>query len=114
MDAAIPVVEVANNADSLGVRRPHRKIDASLAINCPEMSAELIVNSPVLTFPKKVEVGLAHDGPVPVRIAGRPLVTGMGGKLQAIIQIPSRIGYSRAEKSVPMNLFRLDVSIGIA
>ena len=43
IDAAIPAVEVANDADALRIRRPDRKVNAVLAPDRAKMRAELFV-----------------------------------------------------------------------
>src|ERR1051325_1243835 len=49
IDAAVPIVEIANYADPLRVRRTDCKINAALTADRAQMGAELFVNLPVLT-----------------------------------------------------------------
>src|SRR3954471_14169973 len=111
MDTTVPVIEITHYADSLGVRRPDCKINAVFAIERAQMSAEFVVDSPVLSFGKEIQIGFAHDRAIPVRITRRPLGAGGGGKMKLVIQVPGRPRHLRAEKSVPMNLLSFEVAI---
>jgi len=42
MDAAIPAIEITNDADARRVRRPYRERDSVSAVDCTNMRAELI------------------------------------------------------------------------
>src|SRR4051812_25555999 len=85
MDPAVPVVKVTHYADSLGVRRPNCKVNAAFAIECAQMGAELVVDSPMLPLGKQIQIRLAHDRAVPIRIACGPLRSGMRGEMKLVI-----------------------------
>src|ERR1700730_2883650 len=86
MHAAVPVVEIANHTYPLGIWRPNCKVNAAFAIERAQMRAEFVVDSPVLTFGKKMQIGLAHDRAIPIRIARSPFRPGRRGKRKFVIQ----------------------------
>src|SRR5438128_1092794 len=59
---ALPPIEIADDADTLCVRRPHRKGDAALTFVSNHMRAQLFVNSFVLAFAEQVEIHFAERG----------------------------------------------------
>src|SRR3982074_601008 len=106
IDAAIPMVEITDYADPLRVRRPDRKINAVVAADVSEMRAELFVDLPMLPFQKQMEIDLAHDRAVTVRIARQPFFSVKTGDTDVIIEIARRVRHSCAKKTVPMNFLR--------
>ncbi len=54
------MVEFADDADALRVRRPDREAGAGHAIDHPQVSAKLVVNAPFVALAEKVEVDLAQ------------------------------------------------------
>ena len=47
---AVPLVERADDADALGVRRPDGEAHAGDAVNDPQLRAELVVNAALVAF----------------------------------------------------------------
>ena len=75
--AAVPVIEVADHADALGVRGPDGEIDAVEALMGPDMGAKPLVISVVCSFAQEVKVKVGEDGAEQVgidKIPGVPLV----------------------------------------
>ena len=58
MDIAVPMIELADHADALGVRRPHRESRARRALAPPALAPALVL----VLVPVPVPV------PVPVRV----------------------------------------------
>ena len=59
--AAVPVVEVADDADAPRVRREHREGDAGDALEHHRVRAELVVELEVRAFAQQIEVELRQD-----------------------------------------------------
>src|SRR5438309_10909173 len=59
---ALPPIKIADDTDTLCVRRPHRKGDAAFAFVSNHMRAQLFVNSFVLAFAEQVEIHFAERG----------------------------------------------------
>src|ERR1700736_1116879 len=111
MDAAVPVVEIANNTHPLGIRRPNCKVNAAFAIERAQMRAEFVVDSPVLTFGKKMQIGFAHDRAIPIRVARGPFRPGRSGEVEFVIQVASSPGHHCAKETVPMNPLSYDFAV---
>ena len=60
MDARVPFVKVTGNTDGAGVRRPDCKPDTFHTSVPADMGTEHVVNVPVATLGKKVEVEFAE------------------------------------------------------
>ena len=71
IDPAIPAVEIAHHADALRIWRPDCEINACRIADSAQMRAELFVNLPVLSFGEEMQIDLAHDRAVLIRIARR-------------------------------------------
>lgn len=64
----IPVVKIADNADSLGVGSPNGKGGTFDAIDIFRVCPEMVVEPPMATFGKKIHVHFAKQGRQPVGI----------------------------------------------
>jgi hypothetical protein len=83
----------------LRVRRPDREIDTFHFADRPQVRAEFFVDLKVVSLGEEMQIHLAHDDPVGVRIAhdrGRIVPP---GEMNAIIEIASHPRQSRLEKS---------------
>ena len=82
----VPEVEVPDDADAPGVRRPHREGDAlDPGAVVMDVRAEHLPQLFVPAFPNEVEVHLADRGQVPVGVVGdERAVAGVGG-LDAVV-----------------------------
>ena len=68
MDARVPAVEVADDADTRGVGRPHREVHAVGGAVAEQPGAEGLVGALVGAFAPQMAVELAEDGAVAIRI----------------------------------------------
>ena len=60
MAAAVPVVEVADDADAPGVRRPDGEVRAADAIDLADLGPELLVTAEQLPFAEQVQVEIGQ------------------------------------------------------
>ena len=60
-DAAIPLIEVADDADPLGVGRPDGEVDARHGADGDPARAELVPRTVVRAFAQQVQVEIAED-----------------------------------------------------
>lgn len=70
MAAAVPAVEVADDAHGARVGRPHRERDAVDAVVVVQARAEHVPQPLVPALADQVQVELAHGRQVPVRVVG--------------------------------------------
>ncbi len=61
MVRAVPTVEVADDADLIGTRRPHSKRDPAPAFVSQHMRAQLFIDAIVLAFAEEVKIELAEN-----------------------------------------------------
>jgi hypothetical protein len=64
MLATVPVVEITDDADSLGGRRPDRERNAFRAADLRNMRAEFIVDLLVTAFAEEMEINFSKRGRV--------------------------------------------------
>ena len=60
MVRALPTVEVADDADLIGTRRPHRKRNPAPPLVSHHMRAQLFVDTNVLAFAEEVKIEFAE------------------------------------------------------
>ena len=75
--AAVPPVEVADDADALGIRRPDGEVHAGHAVDRAQLCAELLVALPVLPFAEQVQIEFAHHRRERVRVVHRVGLAGL-------------------------------------
>ena len=68
VDAAVPRVEVADDADALGVGRPDAEMHAGGLADAHRVRAELVVDARVLALREQVGVVLGDDAAVAIRV----------------------------------------------
>ena len=68
MHAAIPAVEIADNADPLGIRRPDGKAHARNALLFGQLGAQRLVREFKPTFAKKMQFVCRQRGMKRVRV----------------------------------------------
>src|SRR5208337_692359 len=68
MAAAVPMVEVADDAESLGIRSPHRKTDAPNTRMLDHARAELLIEPEVGAFTEEMQIKICKDGRIAVGI----------------------------------------------
>ena len=67
MHASVPAVEVADDADAMGVGRPDGEVDAVGAADAQRVRAELVVDAGVVALAEQVEIEVGDDAAVAVR-----------------------------------------------
>jgi len=70
MKSAIPIVEIADDADALGVRGPDGEACAGDAVDGAEMGAEFVVDAAFVAFAEQIEIGFAKSWQEGISIAG--------------------------------------------
>ena len=68
-NAPVPMVEIADDADALGVRRPDGEAGAVNAVNHAELRAELVVNFPLVALAEEKQIRFAERGQKRIRVA---------------------------------------------
>ena len=86
MDARVPAVEVADDADPLRVGRPHRELHAVGLAVADRPGAEGLVGALVRPFAPQVAVELAEDGAVAIGVVDHGDVAVMAGDPEAIVE----------------------------
>ena len=66
--AAVPAVEVADDADALRVRRPDREVHAVGVADAHRVRAELVVDAGVVALAEQIEIEVGDDAAVPIRV----------------------------------------------
>ena len=84
--AAIPVVEVANDGDAAGVRRPDGKVKAVDALMLDRMSAHLVEEAQMRTFADEIVVHRPEHWPEAVGIGDHPFVVATRGAVADRLQ----------------------------
>src|SRR5438552_5471686 len=77
------------------------------------MRAEFLVELPMLAFAKQMQINLAHDRSVLIRITHYRLGPVPTGQAQMIIEIPGRVWHLRLKKTVAMNFLRFNCCLPI-
>ena len=68
MRSSVPAVEIADDADAVGVRRPHREMHADRRARVHAMRAQLLVGAIVRALGEEVQIEVAQDPAVAIRI----------------------------------------------
>ena len=77
MKAPVPIVEIADDADALRVRRPDGEARAVNAVNRAQLRAELVVNFPLVAFAEQKQIRFAQRRQKGIRIARAARVAGL-------------------------------------
>ena len=83
--AAVPAVEIADDADPPGVGRPDGEGAAAHAADLLEVRAELVVEAVVIALGEEVQVEFAQDRPEGIRVGLDGLVAGGVREAQAVV-----------------------------
>src|SRR5262249_29475593 len=84
MEAAIPVVEVANDADPLGIWGPDGKACAGDAVGGAEVRTQLIVDAAFVAFAEEIEIGFAEGRQEGIGIARAMDLAGFVGNDEVV------------------------------
>ena len=76
METPVPVVEIADDADALGVRRPDGETRAGNAVNHAQLRAELLVNFPLVALAEEEQIRFAQRRQKGKRVARAARVAG--------------------------------------
>ncbi len=102
MDAAIPAIEIAHHAHAVRVRRPDREIDAVHSADVAQLRAELLPELEIVALGKEMQIHLAHDRPVAIRVARHLLALVPRDHAHLVIQLPRFPRQHRLEKTLGM------------
>src|SRR5437879_678712 len=69
MKTSVPIVEIADDADALRVRRPDGEARAGNAVNRAQLRAELVVDFPLVPLAEEKQIRLAERRQEGIRIA---------------------------------------------
>src|SRR3954470_19958797 len=69
INPAIPAIEITDDTHALRVRCPDREVNTFVATNRPQMRAELLVETMIVSLREQMQIELAHDQAVAIRIA---------------------------------------------
>src|SRR5436190_3943546 len=69
VETAIPIVEVADDADALGVGGPDGEAGAGHAINSAQLGAQLIIDAELLALAEQIQIRFADGGQEGIGIA---------------------------------------------
>ena len=89
--ASVPAVEVADQADAIGIGRPHREVHADGRADSETVGAELLEDPKVPALAEQVEIEIAEHTSVPVRIVNLDHVIAGKRETKAVIE-GARIG----------------------
>jgi hypothetical protein len=95
---AVPLVERADHAHTVRVRRPHGEAGARDAIHRPRMRAELLVHPQVVALSEQVQVQLAQRGTEAVRVLHLDRIA-LGPFHPEPVAEPGSIGDQRLEEA---------------
>ena len=109
INAPVPIVEIADHAHALRVRRPDGEVNSLLIANRPQMRTEFLVKLEMISFGEKMQIHLAHDRSVAIRIVQRPLRSIPAHCANPVIAVTFFPRQHCLEKSVVMNSFRRDL-----
>ena len=104
--ATIPLVEVSDDRDPLGIRRPNVEGGPGDSVDLNDVSSQLLVQFPVLSLAKEVQVERTENGRKRIRIALDPQMTIVRGKLEFVRDPVCYSLERRLEESVRMHLHR--------
>src|SRR5262249_27183148 len=86
MQPPVPTVEVADDADAIGVGRPHTEVDSIRFADPHQVRAELVINARVLALRKQVHVVFGDDTSVAIRVVDLDRVSTGTRDAQAIVE----------------------------
>ncbi len=90
------------------IRRPDREVNSFLAADCAQLRAEFFVKLEMISLGEQVQIHLAHNRSIAIRIAPQVLGAVPAQHAQAIIAVAFFAGQDRAEKSILMNALGYD------
>src|SRR5207249_5702332 len=99
MDADVPAVEVANDADALCAGSPDREVNAPNAFKCYDVSAEFLVSVVMAAFAHEVEVEFAQHNGKSIRVENLEGIPEVRASLNLVTARRGRSGLVRGPSS---------------
>src|SRR5260370_1923388 len=99
MDAAVPTIEVAHDADAFCAGRPNGEVNAAHAIERNHMGAEFFISVIVAALDHKVKLQLAEDDRKGIRIENLKGIAEMCASLNLVTARRGRRGLPRRPSS---------------
>ena len=100
MNAAVPIVPVADDGHALRIRRPHAEDRASHTVVRLDVRAEFFPQLPVLPFAEEVRVHIAEQHAERIRIALLPYVSVVPREAKHVCETRAHALDRHLEKSV--------------
>ncbi len=60
MTAAVPIIEIADDADALGVRRPDGETGSGEAIDDAQLRAEFVIDAALIALAEEIQIRFAE------------------------------------------------------
>ena len=95
MDAAIPAIEIAHDADALGAGGPNGEVNAADAFQGDHMSAQFFVSVVVAAFAHEIQIKLAKYDGKGIGIEDLEGIAGVGSSLNLVTAWGGRSGLLR-------------------
>src|SRR5260370_28988269 len=100
MDAAIPTIEIANNAESLCAGSPNGEVNAAHAFEGDHMSAKFLVSVVVAAFAHEIQIKLAEYDGKSIGIEDFEGIARVGSSLNLVTAWGGRSGVGRGPGGV--------------
>src|SRR5712672_852489 len=104
MNAAIPAIEVTDDADALRAGSPHRKVYALNAFDGDDMGAHLFVGVVMAAFAHEVQIKFGEDNGKGIRIEYFKRIAEMGAALDFVAAGSRRRELVRGPRSLEESL----------
>src|SRR6185436_10142631 len=84
MITAIPTIEITNHTHPPRIWRPDREGRAARTVNNAQLSAELLVNAPLIPLSEQIQIGLTQRRQKRIRITGATRPAVVSGNQQVV------------------------------
>src|SRR5262249_13530353 len=74
VNTAVPVIEITDDADAMGIGSPHCEARTRDAVDSSQLGTELFIDPPLVPFSKQVEIGFTQCWQERIGIACAPNV----------------------------------------
>ena len=85
MHAAVPPVEITDQADAIGIGRPDREVHAGRRADADAMRAKLLERAMVRPFAEQMQIEIGEDAAIAIRIVDLDTVIAGIGDLQPVV-----------------------------
>ena len=62
VSSTLPTIEIPNNRDCKGIRRPYSKVNARYAVHHAYMRSHFLIDAIIFSLPKQVKIKIAKNG----------------------------------------------------